>query len=73
MPKGQGQCSGAGAEMGRGAGRSGGKSGTGGNRRAGGAVGSCICRNCGEQTPHQQGVPCYSVNCPKCGVKMMRA
>jgi hypothetical protein len=22
--------------------------------------------------PHQQGAPCYDVNCPKCGTKMRR-
>lgn len=44
----------------------------GGNRPGAGPGGNCVCPNCGERVPHQQGVPCYEVNCPKCGTKMTR-
>jgi hypothetical protein len=37
-----------------------------------GAGGSCVCPNCGHKINHQQGVPCNSLNCPKCGTKMAR-
>ncbi len=37
-----------------------------------GPGGSCVCPNCGEKVPHQRGVPCNSVNCPKCGSTMVR-
>ncbi len=38
-----------------------------------GIGGECVCLNCGERIPHQQGIPCNTVNCPKCGNKMTRA
>jgi hypothetical protein len=66
MPRGQGMG------MGRGTGKGSGTGGMGGNRRGGGPGGNCICPKCAEKVVHQQGVPCYSVNCPKCGAKMMR-
>ncbi len=44
----------------------------GGNQQGAGPGGNCVCPNCGEKVPHQQGVPCYGVNCPKCGTKMQR-
>ncbi len=68
---GAGMGSGAGKGAGKGAGRSGGRGGMGGNRRKG-PGGQCVCPNCGEKAVHQQGVPCYSVNCSKCGAKMVR-
>ena len=37
-----------------------------------GPGGSCICPDCGEKVPHQQGVPCYEQRCPKCGIAMTR-
>jgi len=70
--KGQGVGRGMGRRMGRGAGRGGGLSGQGAGRRGAGPSGSCICQSCGEKISHQAGVPCYSVNCPKCGAKMVR-
>ncbi len=32
----------------------------------------CICVECNIKMPHQEGVPCRSINCPKCGKSMMR-
>lgn len=55
---------------GRGEGRGGGR-----GRNNGGAFGTgglCVCANCGEKIPHQQGVKCTSVKCPKCGHVMIR-
>ncbi|MCK9554845.1 hypothetical protein M0R36_03385 [bacterium] len=60
-----GRGSGAGGQgLGRGVG--------GGNRPGSGPGGNCVCPNCGAEAAHQAGVPCYSINCPKCGTKMMR-
>lgn|GEM_PF-276535 len=61
---GQGQGGGRGQQRGGGMGRGGG--------RALGPGGECVCPSCGEKVPHQQGVPCYEMNCPKCGAKMTR-
>jgi hypothetical protein len=44
----------------------------GGTRPGSGPGGNCICPSCGEKVPHKQGVPCYSVSCPKCGTRMVR-
>ncbi len=47
--------------------------GRGMGRRVGmGSGGYCVCPNCGEKIPHQRGIPCQSVQCPKCGSNMMR-
>ena len=32
----------------------------------------CVCPNCGAKVPHQRGVPCYTLKCPKCGSRMTR-
>lgn len=45
----------------------------GGSRAGAGPGGNCVCHNCGETVPHQQGKPCYEMICPKCNAKMMRA
>ena len=37
-----------------------------------GVGGNCICPKCGATVPHQRQVPCTSVQCPKCGSRMMR-
>lgn len=37
-----------------------------------GTGGNCICPNCGETVPHQRQVPCTSLQCPKCGSRMIR-
>ena len=61
---GQGQGSGQG-RGGQGRGRMGGPT-------AGGAVGVCHCPNCGHTQPHERGVPCTQVKCPKCGTNLIR-
>jgi len=57
---------------GRGMGRGGGRGRMGGNRPGAGPGGTCVCPSCGKRVAHQQGVPCYSMNCPQCGTKMRR-
>lgn len=37
-----------------------------------GVGGFCICPHCGEKQEHKTGVPCRSVNCPKCGSAMLK-
>jgi len=63
-PRGQGP--------GRGTGRGSGQGRMGRIRPSAGPGGYCICPDCGERIVHQVGVPCYSVNCPKCGAQMVR-
>ncbi len=75
MPRGDGtgpfgQGPGTGREMGRGMGK--GMSRMGGNRPGAGPSGSCLCPSCGTRVPHEAGVPCYNLSCPKCGAKMIR-
>jgi hypothetical protein len=43
-----------------------------GNKAGAGPGGFCVCPECGEKSPHQQGMPCYELSCPKCGTKMVR-
>jgi uncharacterized protein len=59
--------------FGRGAGRGGGRGRMGGPFAAG-PEGTCICTNpeCKNEIPHQAGVSCYQVKCPKCGSPMIR-
>ena len=56
--------------QGRGQGKGQGRGNGGGN--GAGAGGNCVCPSCGEKTAHSRGVPCVSLNCPKCGTKMTR-
>ena len=44
------------------------------NSRPGGPGGICICvnPNCRNEIPHQAGVPCYQMSCPKCGSPVVR-
>ncbi len=59
---------------GAGRGMGGGRGGRmGGNRPGAGPGGECVCPNCGARVPHQVGKPCYSISCPKCSTKMVRA
>jgi hypothetical protein len=46
--------------------------GGGGNRPGAGPGGVCICPNCKLSVPHTAGTPCATVDCPKCGAKMVR-
>jgi len=58
---GRGQGNGPGGErLGR---NKGGRFGPGGN---------CVCAACGEKVPHQPGVKCTTLKCPKCGKTMVR-
>ncbi|MCK4288473.1 MAG: hypothetical protein KAT33_00445 [Bacteroidales bacterium] len=55
---------------GRGLGLGGGR-----GRNKGGAFGTggfCVCAKCGEKIPHQRGVKCTTLKCPKCGKTMIR-
>jgi len=75
MPRGDGTgpAGGDGPGTGRGAGR-GFNSGRGG-RNSGGAYGpggDCICVACNIHVPHQPGVSCTSLKCPKCGRTLIR-
>ncbi len=63
---------GQGLETGRGLGRSRGMGKMRGNRPGAGPSGNCVCPSCGASVPHQVGVPCYDLACPRCGVKMVR-
>jgi predicted DNA-binding protein (UPF0251 family) len=59
--------------LGRGVGRGRGRGRMGGPYAAG-PLGICVCTNpeCKKTAPHQAGVPCYQVKCPKCGSPMVR-
>lgn len=71
MPRGDrtGPPSGSGSGTGGRFGRLGGS----GNRPGAGPGGECVCPSCGAKLPHQAGIPCYGVSCPKCGKNMVRA
>ncbi len=62
------RCSGKGAGQGRGGQ---GKGRMGGPLSAG-AVGTCLCPQCGHSEPHERGVPCPRKQCPKCGTALVR-
>jgi len=73
MPGGNGTGPfGQGPGTGRGMGRGGGRGRMGGSRPGAGPTGVCLCPNCKLSVPHKAGVPCYDINCPKCGAKMVR-
>ncbi|AOY59880.1 MULTISPECIES: NifB/NifX family molybdenum-iron cluster-binding protein [Desulfococcus] len=57
---------------GRGMGGGGRGMGRGGGRGLG-PGGACVCPGCGETAPHQPGVPCFDMRCPKCGGAMTRS
>ena len=63
---------GQGSGKGRGRGRGAGRGRMGGNRPGAGPGGNCICPSCGAKVLHQAGVSCYSMSCPKCGIRMVR-
>jgi cation diffusion facilitator family transporter len=37
-----------------------------------GPDGECVCPQCGYTVPHQKGVPCSSLQCPKCKINLER-
>lgn len=41
-------------------------------RYAAGPEGICACPGCGYEQPHERGLPCPNINCPKCGKAMVR-
>lgn len=43
-----------------------------GNRPGLRPTADCVCLGCGEKVTHKQGIPCYTVSCPKCGARMAR-
>ncbi len=63
---------GQGPGTGRGLGRGSGRGRFAGNRPGAGPGGYCVCPSCGLRVEHKAGVPCVSVECPKCGTKMIR-
>lgn len=76
MPRGDrtGPPRGGGLSTGRGIGR--GVAGGGrmrGSRPGSGPGGQCVCPKCGATVSHQVGIPCYSLTCPQCGAKMIKA
>ncbi|MDY0096055.1 MAG: hypothetical protein RBT80_25440 [Candidatus Vecturithrix sp.] len=78
MPRGDGTGpTGQGPRTGRGGGQGGGDRGggrgrMGGNSAGAGLGGECFCPMCGATMPHQRGVPCNVLICPKCGARMTR-
>lgn len=74
MPQGDGTGPmGKGPGTGRGQGRGGGRGRMRGNQPGAGPTGECVCPGCGARVPHQTGVPCYAMKCPKCGAAMIRS
>ncbi|MFP3999508.1 MAG: hypothetical protein ACLFUN_06655 [Desulfobacterales bacterium] len=39
---------------------------------AAGPEGVCACPKCGHEQPHERGVPCPQIKCPRCGAAMVR-
>lgn len=67
-PGGRGGGGGGGTGRGGGGGQGRGQ----GGGRAAGPGGECVCPACGATVRHQRGTPCFEMDCPKCGTKMLR-
>ena len=63
-----GPTGGGGPESGRGGGRGRMR----GSRAGAGPGGQCVCPSCGATLAHQVGLPCYQMECPQCGISMVR-
>ena len=76
MPRGDGTGppggGGPGTGRGMGTGRGSGRGRMEGNRPGAGPGGECVCPSCGATVSHEAGVPCYQIECPKCGTSMVR-
>lgn len=70
--RGMGQGAGRGQEAGKGRGQGGRGLGHMGGPLAAGPAGNCVCPQCGHTEPHQAGVPCTGLKCPKCSSVMTR-
>ena len=57
---------------GPGTGRGGGRGRMSGMQAGAGPGGDCVCPSCGASATHQAGLPCYQIQCPKCGATMVR-
>jgi len=40
--------------------------------KGGGPGGYCVCSKCGYEIPHQRGIPCSTLWCPKCKINLVR-
>jgi len=40
--------------------------------KGGGPGGYCVCPKCGYKIPHQRGIPCSTLECPKCKINLVR-
>jgi len=40
--------------------------------KGGGPGGYCVCQKCGYKIPHERGVPCSTLECPKCKINLVR-
>jgi len=40
--------------------------------KGGGPGGYCACQECGYKIPHERGVPCSTLECPKCKINLVR-
>uniref|UniRef100_A0A7C3Z2U9 Dinitrogenase iron-molybdenum cofactor biosynthesis domain-containing protein n=1 Tax=Desulfobacca acetoxidans TaxID=60893 RepID=A0A7C3Z2U9_9BACT len=33
---------------------------------------NCLCPECGFRQPHERGIPCYQMTCPRCGQQLVK-